>query len=336
MTSKGAEGETPDRPTPAPLFEAARGHHVARHLVAASETGVFEALAEGPLTLDALGEATGLGSYRARILADANVASGFLAKDDEGRYRNGETAQAFLAGTGPADMRPLLRFWDRITLPAWGHFTEAMRTGEAPGMGSDDPEDRRIFSEGVEALTAPTARALAGAVDWSGTDRLLDVGGGTGSFLRAILSNDESMEGTLFELPPVAKIAQGKLKDMGERVEVVAGDLFEDPLPEGHDAVLLANTVHLWQPGKNREVLNRVRKAVEPGARLLLADFWTNADKTEPALAAYTAGDFFLVNGEGDVYSVEEVRAWLDEAGFGFVDHRPLAGPQSLVVAEAV
>lgn len=336
MEPEGAKADRPDRPNPGPIFDAARGHHVARHLVAASETGVFEALADGPLSLDALGEATGLGSYRARILADANVASGFLDKDDDGRYRNGPTAQAFLSGAGPADMRPLLRFWDRITLPAWGAFTEAMRTGEAPGMGSDDPEDRRIFSEGVEALTAPTAGALAGAVDWSGTDRLLDIGGGTGSFLRAILSSAEGVRGTLFELPPVAEIAQGKLKDLGDRVEVVAGDVFEDPLPEGHDAVLIANMVHLWQPGKNRDLLNRVRKAVEPGARLLLADFWTNADKTEPEMAAYTAGDFFLVNGEGDVYSVDEVTAWLGEAGFEFVDHRPLAGPQSVIVAEAV
>lgn len=332
MAQTGTSAEGPD---PGPLFEVARDHHVAFFLVAASENGIFEALADGPLDLNELGEATGLGTYRTRIVADSMVAAGFLDKDD-GRYHNGETAQAFLSGTGSVDMRPMLRFWDRIVFPAWGHLTEAILTGEPPGMGSDDPEDQRLFAEGVEAITVSTAAALTQAVEWSDADRLLDIGGGAGTILRTILTENEHMGGTLFELPNVAELANEKLADLNDRVEVMAGDVFEDPLPDGHDAVLLANFIHLWQPEKNREVLGRVRKAVEPGARLMLADFWTNPEKTEPAEAVMGAGNYFLLNGEGDIYSVEEIRVWLRESGFEFVDHRPLAGPQSLVVAEAV
>jgi hypothetical protein len=68
---------------------------------------------------------------------------------------------------------------------------------------------------------------------------------------------------------------------------------------------------------------------------LLLADFWTNATHTEPLHASLMAGEFAVHLRDGDVYSVDEVRDWLPDAGWRFVEHRPLAGPQSLIVAEA-
>ena len=119
-------------------------------------------------------------------------------------------------------------------------------------------------------------------------------------------------------------------------VEVVEADFVEDPIPNGHDAVLLANVIHLFSPQSNSALLGRIRAAVEPGTRLLLVDFWTDDAHLEPAFAALMAGEFLIVSGEGDVYSVEEVAGWLRAAGWEFTAHKPLAGAASLVVATAV
>ena len=106
-------------------------------------------------------------------------------------------------------------------------------------------------------------------------------------------------------------------------------------LPPGHDVFLLANLIHYWSPDENRALLRRVRSAAETGSSLLLADFWTDPTHTQPVQAALMAGEFAIHLRNGDVYSVEEIQSWLDETGWRFIRHAPLAGPQSLIVAEA-
>ena len=79
-----------------------------------------------------------------------------------------------------------------------------------------------------------------------------------------------------------------------------------------------------------------MRFAVAPGARLLVVDFWTDPTHTQPTFAALMAGAFLLVSGEGTVYSADEGRAWLAATGWKLLEHRPLSGPASLLVAEAI
>ncbi len=79
-----------------------------------------------------------------------------------------------------------------------------------------------------------------------------------------------------------------------------------------------------------------MRKYVPDGARLLLVDFWTDPTHTQPLFAALMAGAFLLTSAQGDVYSEEEVHGWLQATGWRKLDHIPLAGPSSLIVAETV
>ena len=100
--------------------------------------------------------------------------------------------------------------------------------------------------------------------------------------------------------------------------------------------VLVANLMHLLSPDHNKDLLKRARASVPAGARLLLADFWTDQTHTDPAFAALMAGEFLVITGEGDVYSAHEVKEWLDQTGWRVVDRKPLAGPMSVIVADAV
>jgi hypothetical protein len=120
------------------------------------------------------------------------------------------------------------------------------------------------------------------------------------------------------------------------RVKIVEGDFFRDPIPEGHDAILVANIIHCFPADYVLELLKRVRNAASIAARLLLVDFWTNATHTEPVFAALMAAEFLLTPGRGDVYSIDDASAWFRETGWRAIDHAPLAGPASLLVAEAV
>lgn len=98
---------------------------------------------------------------------------------------------------------------------------------------------------------------------------------------------------------------------------------------------LVANLIHYWAPDDNIALLRRIRAAAGNGARLLLVDFWTDPTYTQPLHAALMAGEFAVHLRSGDVNSVDEIRGWLAEASWRFVEHTPLEGPQSLIVAEA-
>jgi SAM-dependent methyltransferase len=322
--------------SPEPILRLASGFMAAKHLFAANELGIFEALADSPATLDAVAARTGLTPRAARISADAMVALGLLEREGE-LYRNGPAAAHYLTGRNPGDLRPLLRFWDEISYPAWESLARALGSGPPREVFELDDAQQAVVSAGIEAILAGPAHALAEVVDFSAHERLLDVGGGTGSWTIAAARRHPHLQATVLDLPVVADIAEARVADAGltDRVKVIAADAMAEELPGGHDVFLVANLVHYWSPDTNVELLRRIRDAAEPGAGLLLADFWTDPTHTEPLQAALMAGEFAVHLRDGDVYSVEEVSRWLPDTGWRFLDHLPLAGPQSLIVAEA-
>jgi SAM-dependent methyltransferase len=328
---------TDGSPGPERIMQVASGFMAAKHLFAANELGVFEALADSPATLNALAARVGLTSRAASISADAMVALGLLERRGD-VYANGPAAAHYLAGTTPADLRPLLRFWDTISYRTWEGLAHALGRGPDTEVFDLDDDQQEILSAGIEAVLAGPAHALAVSDALRPGDRLLDVGGGTGSWSMAAARHQPGLQATVVDLPVTAGIARRRIAAAGldDRVTVVASNAMVDDLPPGFDVFLVANLVHYWSPADNQRLLRRIRAAATVGARLLLADFWTDPGHTEPLHAALMAGEFAVHLRDGDVYSVEEVRGWLPTAGWRFTAHRPLAGPQSLVIAEAV
>jgi len=322
--------------TPDSIMQVASGFMASKHLYIANEVGLFEQLAGGPMTLDEVSARTGVPRRTIRILADAMVALGFVDRQAD-RYQNGPVAATYLSGRTPADLRPFLRFWNYISYPSWIHLEESIRTGRA-GVGHLSEDLVKIFSEGVESFTSGTAMALATTYDFHAHQRVLDLGGGTGSFLLAVLRHYPHLQTTLFEQPDVVAVARQHLSatPAGEQVKVIEGDFFNDPIPDGYDVVIMANVVHLFLPEHNLALLTRIRKRVPSGARLLLVDLWTDPTHTQPTFAALVAAEFQMFTGEGDVYSEEEVTGWLQQTGWKALERKQLAGPSSLIVAEAM
>ncbi|HLE63478.1 MAG TPA: methyltransferase [Pyrinomonadaceae bacterium] len=323
--------------SPEPILQIASGFLAAKHLFVAAEIGLFEKLAEGPLTLDELAQRTGLPRRTLRITTDAMTALGIVERQGD-RYSNSPAATAFLSDTGGPDLRPFLRFWNRLSYPRWMRLEEAIRTDEMIfGESSFSDQEQNLYSEGVEAVTAGTAHALAETYDFRRHQRLLDLGGGTASFLIPILSRFGNLQATLFDLPAVVSATRRRLAQtpQANHIRIVEGDFFRDPIPKGHDAVIIANIIHCFPADLAQELLRRVDDCVSVGARILLIDFWTNVTHTEPVFAALMAGEFLLTPGRGDVYSIEDAEGWFDQIGWRQVEHKPLAGPASLLVAEA-
>jgi hypothetical protein len=320
--------------TPESIFQLAQGFMASKLFFVAGEIGLFEQLAGGPKSADEVAAHLGLPARSVGVVANAMVALGMLTLDN-GRYRNSEVAQTFLAGQGPADMRPLLTFWNRLSYPTWNGLADSVRNdGKKEAILDFSPDDQAIFSAGVEAASAGGAMALASTYDFGSHHRLLDIGGGTGSFLKIIGRQHPHLELTLFELPKTAAYARSRFRPNDTtRIKIVEGDVLRGALPTGFDLMLLAHVAHCFNVDENRVVLKRAHDAATAGGRLLIVEFFLDEMKTAPVACALMSGEF-LMNTTGTSYSVMEVRCLAEPIGWRFVEHRPLAGPVSLMVLE--
>jgi O-methyltransferase domain/Dimerisation domain len=324
--------------TPEPIMKVALGFMAAKYLFAASEIGLFEALARGPANLEELANQIAVPLRTTGIVAAALISLGLIEREGS-RYRNSAAAATFLAGKPGLDLRPLLRSQNKIGYPLWIKFLDAVRAGRGEvQFGKLDNVQQQLFSAGVEAFTAPVAAALGTTYDFSRHRRLLDVGGGTGSFLLAVLRQYPALKGTLFELPGACAVARQRLSPEPERarIDIVEGDIFKTALPGDHDVLLIANTVHVLSAAHNLELMRRTRATVQVSARLLLVDLWTDPTHSEPPAAALMSGQFLLMGGEGQTYSEQEADEWLGQTGWRKVERKALPGPTSLIVAEAI
>lgn len=325
--------------TPEPIMKIAMGFMAAKHLFTASAIGLFEALAAGPATIEDIALEIDIPPRTLGIVAAAMVSLKMIERLDD-RFQNTAVAAAFLSGSaGAPDLRPMLRFFDQISYPTWATLEKAVRTGQGQTKFSGFSEqEQEIFSRGVESFTAAAAMALPISYEFGRHRRVLDIGGGTGSFLLAVLRKHVNLEGTLFELPGACSAARKRIADTPERprINIVAGDFFKDPLPEGHDVLVVANTAHVLSAAHNVELLKSMRFRVSRGARLLMVDLWTDATYSDPPTAPLMSGEFLVISGEGQAYSEQDADRWLGQSGWRKVERRPLAGHTSLIVAEAV
>ena len=188
------------------------------------------------------------------------------------------------------------------------------REGIASAMEAE-AEARRLTLAlaGRARVVAPT---LAARLPLDGVRMLLDVGGGTGLYSIAYLHRHPDLRAAVWDRPEVLKVAAEMAAEHGvaDRLELIAGDMFADPVPPGADAILLSNVLHDWGVADCRTLIARCAAALAPGGRLIVHDVFLDDALDGPLpVALYSASLFRLT--EGRAYSAGEYGGWLREAG---------------------
>ncbi len=217
--------------------------------------------------------------------------------------------------------------------PGVVEMVERLRTNRPAGQDADGPGAAFIYREGIdsamerEASARALTLALAGRAHnvapvlarnypLDGARRLLDVGGGTGIYAIAWLQRHPGLTAIVWDRPEVLKVAREMAEAFGvvDRLELIPGDMFLDPVPTGADVVLLSNILHDWDVPACRELVARCASGLPTGGRLLVHDVFLNDALDGPLpVALYSAALFRLT--EGRAYSAAEYRDWLSEAG---------------------
>jgi SAM-dependent methyltransferase len=170
-------------------------------------------------------------------------------------------------------------------------------------------------------------------VDFSRTRRLLDVGGGSGALSLAIARAWPEVRCTVWDIPAVCALAREYATTAGlaDRVTAVPGDMFREPFPPGHDAVLLSQILHDWDPPRWTELLAKAAAALPPGGLVLIHEKLVDDDGTGPLANALVNLDM-LVWTRGRQLRESELRTFLGQAGFERVERRATAGYWSVVL----
>ena len=195
-------------------------------------------------------------------------------------------------------------------------------------------EFARGFTAAMDCRGAFLGRALAQAVECGQHWRLLDIGGGSGIYACALVANHPHLTAAVYEKPPVDRIAGQLISERGfaRQVSVVGGDMFGAPLPAGFDLHLYSNVLHDWDVPVVKDLLARSFAALEPGGMLVIHDMHLNAQKNGPLpVAEYSV--ILMHSTEGRIYSVAELEAWLQAAGFADVQYRTTVADRSVVTA---
>jgi hypothetical protein len=197
----------------------------------------------------------------------------------------------------PDSMRALARMYGSEHYQAWSGLLGSIRDG-VPAFGrvfgtsyfdylAAHPDASSIFNDAMTGWTAQLSDAVVAAYDFSGSGRVVDVGGGSGLLLATILTAAPALQGTLFELSHVAEQADAYLRatPIGDRCTVVAGDFF-DAVPDGGSFYVLAQILHDWDDGHCVKILGNCREAMLPGAKLLIIE-QVIPPRNEPSLGKW-------------------------------------------------
>lgn len=337
MTQPSAEQIQQDG---AKILQYIFGFLSSKALFSAVAIDLFTHLGQEALTPAQLAERTETQERSLTILLNALTSLDLLHHED-GKYRNSSATMIFLTGTTPADMQAVVTLFNKVLFNNMAHFDEFLLTGDSPVgnifAGDIPAEQQAIMSQGFAQLSASTARGLAQSYDFTLHQKLLDVGGGTGSFLRPILQTAPDLHVAIFDRPGVIDIAKKEWADASQDIAFYAGDLTQDALPSGYDVLLNANLAHNLSPEQNQMLLQKFRASVEPGATLLYISPWTNDEHTQPQFAAMMSMIFNLhTAGAGQAYSVADATSWLEATNWKFVEQRQIGGLSSLIIAESV
>ncbi|MGM0424168.1 MAG: methyltransferase [Thermodesulfobacteriota bacterium] len=289
-----------------------------RAILTAAELDIFSRLARQPCTVNDLAQELGADPRALSRLLDALVSRDFLQKEN-GIYQNTEQGAVLDAGHAQSVLPMVMHLnelWD-----CWSDLTETVRDGVSPGLQpvtDKDQETCEAFIWAMHVLGRDLAQEIVAEVDLAPYQRLLDIGGAAGTYTMACLRQAPWLEAALFDLPRVLPLAEEKLRSEGfrHRVQLVAGDFYQDPLPQGCDLALLSAIIHQNSPQENLELYSKIYQALEPGGAILIRDHIMSEDRLQPPAGTLFALNMLVNTRGGDTYTFSEVQQGLEQAGF--------------------
>jgi hypothetical protein len=301
------------------ILSFARDYQGAAVLVAAAELDVFSALVRGNNTAPELARTLNCDSRGMTVLLDALTALGLLEKQDD-RYLLRDAARPLLTAKGEGTVLAMLQHQANC-LRNWAQLASVVKSGRPAHKISSvlgEHGDQEAFIGAMHNISQPAADSVISAIHPLQFRHLLDVGGASGTWTMAFLRACPESRATLFDLPHVIPMARSRLASAGlvERVQLVPGSFYEDPLPSGADLVWVSAIVHQNSREQNRALFAKVLSALQPNGRIAIRDIIMELGRTKPVNGALFAINMLVATQGGSTFTFDELSDDLVFAGF--------------------
>jgi hypothetical protein len=333
---------------PGLILRTATGFWSSKVLLTAVGLDLFSTLGASSMTAKELGEVLDLHPRGRFDFFDALVALGFLEREGdgpEGRYSNTPEGAAFLVKQSPAYLGGMLQMLNSRLFGFWNDLEEGLKTGEPQNetkLGGKsifeelyaDEERLGTFLQAMSGFQAGNFQALAEKFDFSGYETVTDAGGSLALLSCMLGKRHPHLRFQSFDLPPVAPHAEKAVQaaGLGDRVRIVSGDFFADPLPKA-DVVTMGNVLHDWDLEKKLHLIRSAYEALPEGGALIVIENLIDDARRENAFGLLMSLNMLIEFGGAFDYTGADFRGWCTQVGFCRFETIPLTGPASAAVA---
>jgi SAM-dependent methyltransferase len=314
---------------PGRLLETAGSYWHTCTLHASVKMGLFTVLGSAAVTGREVAQRLDADERGVTMLLDALTAMGLLSKTGD-RYSNTPASRSFLVKDSAQYIGHIIMHQHHL-VESWSHLDEAVKTGKPVRTRAsfDDENVRESFLMGMFNIAMLLAPQLVKEVDLSGRRRLLDLGGGPGTYAIHFCMSNADLKADVFDLPTTRPFAEQVIArfEMADRVGFVGGDYLEDPIEGSYDAVWLSQILHIEGPDECQKILSKAVAALEPGGVVLVHEFILNDSRDGPVFPAIFSLNMLLGTERGQSYSEAEITAMLARAGVKEIRRLPFRGP---------
>jgi hypothetical protein len=342
---------TQDQPSPQPppadqLFQLCLGYIASISLNVVARLSIADQLAQGPAKVEDLAQTVQVQSDALYRVMRALASVGVFRELDHRRFEQTPLSD-LLRADHPQSLRPFVVFFpDPLHFRCYSNLMHSVKTGETtavPTVGRelfdyfrDHPEESAVFNAAMVNLTQAFIPAVLAAYDFSQTRLLVDVGGGHGSVMGAILQKYSQMRGILFDIDHVVSGAAPYLRSLGvaDRCQSVAGNFFES-VPAG-DTYIMKNIIHDWDDKKSIRILKNIgaQLKTQSNGKVLLLEMVLSTGN-EPHLGKWADLEMLALPG-GRERTEGEYRDLFARAGLRLTRIVPTQGPHSVIEAAPV
>jgi SAM-dependent methyltransferase len=304
------------------ILQLAGGFRFLAVMGAAAELDLFTQLGDDTLSGESVAVRLRSNLRATVVLLDALAALGLLDKLGE-NYRVPRDLRPLLTTDAPGTALPMVLH--QVTLMRmWSQLAWIVRSGE-PAMRQPSirgaEADRAAFIAAMHSVSGPLADDFVARLGPPKFHHLLDVGGASGTWTLAFLRAVPGARATIFDLPDAIEQARSRITASGfaDRVELVAGDFYDDPLPAGADLAWVSAIVHQHAREDSRALFAKVHAALMPGGRIMIRDVVMEPDRVDPQDGALFAVNMLVATASGGTFTLDEFIEDLQASGFGDV-----------------
>lgn len=287
-------------------------------LHAAVKLDIFTCLADTPKTSDQIARMISADTRSLEMLLHALTAMELLQKDGD-LFSTTHFSARYLCKRSEDYLGHIIMHHHHL-VEGWSRLDQAVLSGgPVRSRLSHEPseKERESFLLGMFNLASLVAPRIAEQIDLTGRRRLLDLGGGPGTYAIHFCKKYPELTAVIFDLPATRPFAEGTVQKFGlaDRISFMAGDVTSDNLGENYDVVWISHLLHSEDPASSAAIVDRAAKVLKPGGIMLIQEFILDDTKNGPLFPALFSLNMLINTPAGQSYSHNEISSMMQAAG---------------------